>query len=83
MIGGLPVKWITEISWDRVVNDTANLWQSIFWKRPGAGAGASALRDPRAGQGDGKRISLLASRTLAHVAWCLRITPEEASASHG
>jgi len=22
---------VTEIAWDQAVNDTANLWQSIFW----------------------------------------------------
>jgi len=22
---------VTEIAWDRAVNDTANLWQSIVW----------------------------------------------------
>ena len=25
------IKRVTEIAWDQAVNDTANLWQSIFW----------------------------------------------------
>ena len=25
------IKQVTEITWDQAVNDTANLWQSIFW----------------------------------------------------
>ena len=30
------IKRITEIAWDQAVNDTANLWQSIFWHALGA-----------------------------------------------
>jgi len=25
------IKGVTEIAWDQAVNDTANLWQSVFW----------------------------------------------------
>jgi hypothetical protein len=25
------IRRITEIAWDQAVNDTANLWQSVFW----------------------------------------------------
>ena len=25
------IRRVTEIAWDQAVNDTANLWQSIFW----------------------------------------------------
>jgi hypothetical protein len=35
------IKRVTEIAWDQAVNDTANLWQSIFWH---------ALGPERAGQ---------------------------------
>ena len=30
------IKRVTEISWDQAVNDTANLWQSVFWHALGA-----------------------------------------------
>jgi len=29
------IKRVTEIAWDQAVNDTANLWQSIFWNALG------------------------------------------------
>jgi hypothetical protein len=29
------IKRITEITWDQAVDDTANLWQSIFWNALG------------------------------------------------
>ena len=29
------IKRVTEIAWDWAVNDTANLWQSIFWNALG------------------------------------------------
>jgi hypothetical protein len=29
------IKRVTEITWDQAVNDTANLWQSIFWNALG------------------------------------------------
>ena len=30
------IERVTEISWDQAVNDTANLWQSVFWHALGA-----------------------------------------------
>ena len=35
------IKRVTEIAWDQAVNDTASLWQSVFWR---------ALGPERAGQ---------------------------------
>ncbi len=29
------IRRVTEIAWDQAVNDTANLWQSIFWHAHG------------------------------------------------
>ena len=29
------IRRVTEIAWDRAVNDTANLWQSVFWRALG------------------------------------------------
>jgi hypothetical protein len=29
------IKRVTQIAWDQAVNDTANLWQSIFWRALG------------------------------------------------
>jgi len=26
---------VTELAWDQAVNDTANLWQSVFWNALG------------------------------------------------
>ena len=39
------VKRVTESAWHQAVNDTANLWQSIFWHALGPGASGVALRD--------------------------------------
>ena len=29
------IKRVTDIAWDQAINDTANLWQSIFWHAMG------------------------------------------------
>jgi hypothetical protein len=41
------IKRVTEIAWDQAVNDTANLWQSIFWNALGPERAAQLYGIPR------------------------------------
>jgi hypothetical protein len=53
------IKWVTEISWDQAVNDTANLWQSMFWNALGPERAWQLYGIPTAGTGDREWIGLL------------------------
>ena len=33
--GNREIRRVTQIAWDQAVNDTANLWQSVFWNALG------------------------------------------------
>jgi hypothetical protein len=40
------IKRVTESAWDQAVNDTANLWQSIFWHPWGRSERGSCTGSP-------------------------------------
>ena len=40
------IKRVTEIVWDQAVNDTANLWQSIFWHALGRSGRGNCTGSP-------------------------------------
>jgi hypothetical protein len=46
------IKRVTEIAWDHAVNDTANLWQSVFWHALGPEQARERIGDPCSDQED-------------------------------